>query len=131
MLRVASVSGWSGPSTRSRSGRSAWNSRSASRASPHSPVQWAMLLRVGERVRVVGAEHPLPVRQERLEQPQRLGGVAGLAGPVGDVVAGGERVRVVGAEHPLQVRQERLEQPQRLGGVAGLAGPVGDVAAGR
>ena len=46
LLRVVSVSGWSGPSTRSWSGSSSWNSRNASRASPTAPVQDAMLLRV-------------------------------------------------------------------------------------
>ena len=55
LLRVVRVSGWSGPRTRSRSGSSSWNSRSASAGCPHCPVQDAMLLRV---VRVSGWSGP-------------------------------------------------------------------------
>ena len=77
MLRVASVSGWSGPSTRSRSGSSSRNRRSASAASPHSPVQYAMLVAGGQGVGVVGAEHPLQVGQQLPGQAQRLRRVPG------------------------------------------------------
>ena len=80
---------------------------------------------------MIGAEHALPVGQQRLEQSQRLARVAALAGPESDVVAGRERVRVIGAEHALLVGQQRLEQSQRLARVAALAGPGSDVVAGR
>jgi hypothetical protein len=46
LWRVLSVSGWSGPSTRSWSGSNASNSRRASGALPVCPVQMAMLWRV-------------------------------------------------------------------------------------
>ena len=48
-----------------------------------------------ERVRVIPAEHPLPVRKQRLEQPQRLPSVSALAGPVGDGAAGRELWQIV------------------------------------
>ena len=121
LLRVMSVSGWSAPSTRSWSGSSSWNSRSASRASPVSPGPGGDVVAGSERVGMVGAEHALLVGQQLLEQPQRLARLAGLPGPGGDVVAGRERVGMVGAEHPLLVGQQLLEQPQRLARLAGLA----------
>jgi hypothetical protein len=46
LFRVVRVPGWLGPRTRSWSGSSSWNSRSAPAASPHCPVKPAMLFRV-------------------------------------------------------------------------------------
>ena len=79
---------------------------------------------------MVAAQHPLPVRQQGLEQSQRLLRVARLAGPGREVAADGEGVGVVAAPHPFLVRQQGLEQPQCLLRVARLAGPGRDVVAG-
>ena len=81
-------------------------------------------------VRVVGAEDPLLVGQQRGEQLQCAAGVPGLPGPGGDVAAGGQGVGVVGAEDPLLVGQQRGGQVQCAAGVPGPPGPGGDVAAG-
>src|SRR5260370_11336484 len=44
-----------------------------------------------ERIRVIGAEYLLLVGKQRLEQPQRLGGISALVGPVGSSMRGRER----------------------------------------
>ena len=51
----------------------------------------------GERVGVVGAQHPLLVGEEYFEESAGFGDIPRLTCPVGDVVASGERVGVVGA----------------------------------
>ena len=80
---------------------------------------------------MVAAQHPLQVRQQLGEQPQRLTRIPRLAGPGGDVVASVERVGVVAAQHPLPVRHQLSQQPQRRTRVPHTAGPERDVAAGR
>ena len=100
--RVVRVSGWRGPRTCSTSGSSSRYRRSAPAASPHWPVQYAMLLRA---VRVSGWRGPKassrPGSSSRNRRSARSR-IPALAGPAGDVAAGGQGVGVAGAEnlHP-------------------------------
>ena len=55
---------------------------------------------------MIRAQHPDPVGKQFPGQLQRGRGIARLAAPVGDVVAGGQDVGVVGAQHPDQLGQQ-------------------------
>jgi hypothetical protein len=61
---------------------------------------------------MIVAQHTLLVGQQRLVEHERGTSVAGLAGPVGDVVAGRERIRVVGLQVAGQDRSDA--SPRRL-----------------
>ena len=123
LFRDVRVSGWSGPSTRSRSARVCSCSGIASAARPAVPVGVGEVVPRGQGVGVVLAEHPLPVGQGLLVQRDRLGGPARRLVGVGEVVPRGQGVGVVWAEHPLPVGQGLLVQRDRLGGPARV--PVG------
>ena len=59
-----------------------------------------------------------------------LGGLPGLAQPVGEVAAGGEGVGVVGSQHPQVVVEQVAELGGGLVGLPGLAQPAARLRAG-
>jgi hypothetical protein len=61
-------------------------------------------------MRVVGAQHPLPVGQGLLVQRDGLGRVPRRPVGAGEVIAGGQGLRVVLAQDPLSVGEGLLEQ---------------------
>ena len=64
LLRVVRVSGWSGPRTRTWSGSSSWNRRSAPAGSPHSAGPARDVAADGQGVGVVRAQDPHLVGQQ-------------------------------------------------------------------
>ena len=105
LWRVPSVSGWSGPWTRCRSGSNSRYNRSASRV-PRLAGPVGDAVARPQRVGVVGPLDALPVRKQFAVQPQRLARVPRLAGPVGDAVARPQRVGVIGPEDAVPVREQ-------------------------
>jgi hypothetical protein len=71
---------------------------------------------------VVGAQHPLPVGQGLLKQPDGLVRPARVQVGDGEVIARPQGLGVVGAQHALLVGQGLLEQPDGL--VRALRKPV-------
>ena len=96
LFREVRVSGWSGPSTRSRSAR-VRSSRGSPRRPARPPVGGGEVVPRLQGVGVVRAQHPLPVGQILLEQRDRLGGPARILVAVGEVVQRGGGVGVVRA----------------------------------
>ena len=75
----------------------------------------------GERVRVVGAQHPVGVGQGPVEQRDRLVQPARRLVGAREVVPRDERVRVVGTQHPLPVGQGPFVEGDGLVQPAGRA----------
>lgn len=75
---------------------------------------------------MVGAEHPLLVRQQVLEESQCLGHLTEPTGPERDIVPGPQSVGVVRAEYPLLVRQQVPVQAQSFSRVTNETQPPQD-----
>ena len=119
------MSGWSGPRTRSRGGEDVAVLGLGPGVIPplcHHPGD---LVPGGQRVRVVGAQHPQPGGED--VPVFGLGrGVIPLRGHLqGDLVPGGQRVRVVGAQHP----QPGVEDVPEFGLGPGVIPPLGHLQA--
>ena len=110
LLRVARVSGWSGPRDLLPVGQQFLEQLQRFVRVPAFPGQVRDVVADGQGIGVVqGAEDLLQVGQQFLQQTlQRLLRVSAFLGEGRDVVAGGQGVGVVRAQDPRRVGQELL-----------------------
>ena len=100
------------------------------RGAPDGVVGVGEVVTAAERVLVLGAEDPLEVVCERLEDRDRVLDATRVLVDEREVVARAQRVRVLAAERALAVGEQRLEDRDRVAGAPSVLVGVGEVVAG-